>query len=135
MPSTVVDTLTQGYEAWNSRDIEAGVELLHPDIEWRPPPESPFAGPYRGRAEVRRFFRSMLEAFEELRREPLEFIERGDKVIVPVRSYVRGAGSGVGVTVSVIDVWELRDGRAISYEIVPDTPEVRLTLGLPLRGE
>lgn len=133
MQSTVIGVLARAYDAWNRRDVDAGLELMHPDIEWRAPPDSPFAGPYRGCGELRRFFMSMLETFDELRREPVEFIERGDEVIVPVQSYVRGAGSGVGVDVALIDVWEFREGLAIRYEVHPDTPEVRAALDLDPR--
>lgn len=125
-----IDALVRGYEAWNRGDVDGGMEMLHADIEWCPPADSPFAGPHRGHAAVRRFFESMLEAFDELRREPLEFVEDGDRVLVPVRSYVRGAGSGVGVEVGVIDVWQVRDGLVVRYEVHPDTAAARIALGL-----
>lgn len=133
MTSVEVDTLARGYEAWNRQDVEGGIGLFDPEIEWHPPADSPFAGPYKGIAAVRRFFESILEAFDELQRTPLEFIEDGDRVIVPVKSYVRGVGSGVGVEVSVIDVWQLRDGLAVRYEVYPDTPGARAALGLEPR--
>ena len=134
MGPTRVDTLRQGYEAWNRLDMDEGLALLDPDIEWHPPADSPFAGPYRGIAEVRRFFESMLETFDEIRREPLEFVERGNRVLVPVRSYVRGVGSGVGVEVALIDMWEFRDLRAVRYEVHADTPATRKALGLDPRA-
>ena len=133
MTSVVVDTLAKAYESWNRRDLDGGLALLHPEIEWHSPPESPFAGPHKGIAAVRRFAESMLETFDEFRREPLAFVEEGDRVIVPVKSYVRGAGSGVGVEVRLIDVWELRDGLAVRYEVYPDTPAARAALGLDPR--
>lgn len=133
MTSVGLDTLARGYESWNRRDIEGGLALLDPEIEWHPPAESPFAGPYKGIAAVRRFFESMLEIFDEFRREPLDFVEDGDRVMVPVKSYVRGAGSGVGVEVSLIDVWQLREGLAVRYEVYPDTPGARAAVGLDPR--
>lgn len=112
-----IDILLEGYDAWNRGDVEAGLAYFAEDAEWFGPSRSPFAGPYRGRRSIERFFRSMLELFEELRREPIGFEEHGDTVLVRVRSYARGMGSGAGVEVMLTDVWTFRGAGVVRYQV------------------
>lgn len=51
----------------------------------------------RGPEEVRRFWSGLDETFEELRLDPQEFVDAGDRVATGLRYYGRGKGSGVGI--------------------------------------
>ena len=55
---------------------------LAPDIELRGRPDIPDQRTYRGREEVKEFWRMLQEVWAELRWEPLEFTDLGDVVVV-----------------------------------------------------
>jgi ketosteroid isomerase-like protein len=66
----------------------------------------------RGLPEVQQAFeRDDFEAWDEIRLEPVEFIDAGDQVVTLVHEVRRGRGSGVEVTVDTAVVCELRAGR------------------------
>jgi ketosteroid isomerase-like protein len=66
---------------------------------------------------LRRMFAEADEVWEEFRVEPLELIDAGDRVIVVVRIVGKGKGSGVEVREQSAQVWALRDGRIVRWEI------------------
>jgi ketosteroid isomerase-like protein len=93
----------EGYEALR-RALQSGDfdvfldDYIHPDIEWVPLEGSPDSvDVQRGHAAVRARFVEMLEAMDEPRIEPQEFIDAGDKTVVAVRMSGRGKASGAEV--------------------------------------
>ena len=94
-----VEAVRRGYEAWNRGDVGAVLELVHPDIEWRPGADAPEAGENRGRDGFRGFLESWLESFEDLSIVPEELVVEGDCVVAMVRQRGRGRGSGVEIDV------------------------------------
>ena len=71
-----------------------------------------------------------LEAWEEFRVEPEEFIEGGDVVVAAVRYWGRGRGSGVEVTDRWFYAYRLRDGKVISWRPYSDRAEALKAVGL-----
>ena len=69
---------------FGSHDVDGIVELLHEDahIEFYGPSEIPYAGDYRGVAECRKFFSTVLSSVDIHVFEPEEFICENDRVIV-----------------------------------------------------
>jgi ketosteroid isomerase-like protein len=57
-----------------------------------------------------------LEAWEERRLEPEEFIDAGDDVVVLLHEYRRGRGSGVELESDTAVVFAVRDGRVIRIQ-------------------
>jgi uncharacterized protein len=96
-------------------DRAAIYDVLDPHVVWEPSAETPVAGLYRGPEGVRQFFREWVEAFEDYRGEPKEFIDAGEHVIVAVRHRARGKSSGVDVDMPSFQVWTLRDGKVVRY--------------------
>ncbi|HXE99945.1 MAG TPA: hypothetical protein VN458_06335 [Solirubrobacterales bacterium] len=74
------------------RALTAGV--YDPDVEVVWVDTSPDSGPYHGHEGVIQAMMDWLESFEEFHFEPTEFIDAGDVVVVPNRSYGIGKGSG-----------------------------------------
>jgi ketosteroid isomerase-like protein len=56
-------------------------------------------------------FREWLESFSEYYNEPLDFIEVGDRVVVPNRQWGIGSTSGIPVEDEVTWVYEIRDNQ------------------------
>ena len=120
-----MEALQRGYEALNRGDLSVVLELLHPDLEWHEPGDSPHAGTHHGRDSFERFFRSWIESFDEFRVEPEQVIERGDDLIAVVRQSGRGRASGVAIEIRIAHVWTVADGRAVRWEAVPDPDDAR----------
>jgi ketosteroid isomerase-like protein len=69
---------------------------------------------------VREVFRFFEERIDDLGAEPHEFIEAGERVIVPVRMSGRLRETGEPVAYELVQVWTGRNGRAIQLVTYPD---------------
>jgi ketosteroid isomerase-like protein len=74
-------------------DWEALHELINPDIVWEVRRDFPDAGVYTGNEGLRRFSEAFDDVVEETWYRPLEYIEEGSHVVVPLRWGGRGKGS------------------------------------------
>ena len=111
-------------------DDEATREMTErfwsPEVELRWSRKGPDAGVYRGREGVIHAFREWLESFSEYYNEPLDFIEVGDRVVVPNRQWGVGSTSGIPVEVEVTHVAEIRDNqiaRVDEYDTLEEAVE------------
>jgi len=117
-----VEIVRRGYKAFREAGVEGILEFLHPDIEWHM--SAAFTHEprvYRGHDGVREVFRFFNEWIDELGADPHEFIDSGDRVIVPVRMHGRLRASGDPVAYELVQVWTGRDGKAIKLVTYPDT--------------
>ena len=100
----MIAALRRIHDAFNRRDFEAVVQLVHPDIELvRPGGQSSI----KGVAALREWLEP--DAIEEQRLEPLDFRVKGDKVLVREHATGRGAGSGIAMDFVVHGVYTLDD--------------------------
>jgi ketosteroid isomerase-like protein len=119
-----IAALRAGFGAMAEGGFEALLPFIHPDFEVTIPPElSLEPDTYRGRAGMRRYFESFYEVVDEVRFEPEEFIDVGKRIVVPMKVFVRGRGSGAEAAQSFVQVWELRDGLAYRIEVFPTLEE------------
>ena len=123
VPPTLLDLARRGFDALNSGNLEALFALVADDVVAVVP--SPFAnaGVYRGRDGFRLMTDQWLEAWGEFHAEPLEFIEAGDAVVVPVRQTGTGLGSGVEVAGELVYLFRARDGLMVEWRLCRDVPE------------
>ena len=119
MAEANVEALQRGYDALNRGDLSVVLDLLHPDIEWHEPGDSPEAGTHHGRDSFERFFRSWIDSFDEFRVVPEKVVERGNDLVAVVRQGGRGRASGVEIEIRLAHVWTIEDGRAVRWEAVP----------------
>jgi ketosteroid isomerase-like protein len=97
---------------WDADAIREMTERFwSPEIELRWSRSSPEARVYRGRDGVIQAFREWLEPFSEYYNEPLDFIEVGDRVVVPNRQSGIGSGTGIPVEGEFTWVYEIRDDQ------------------------
>jgi ketosteroid isomerase-like protein len=112
-----VDQARVAYAAWSARDLDAFVEIFDNDVEVKP-----FLGrglgasTYRGHSGLRRWYEEANEAWDELRIEPHEFRENGNRLVVFLRAIGRGQGSHVEVEAELVHVAEFRDGKVTRLE-------------------
>ncbi len=86
-------------------------------------PEHQSSDSCKGPEEIRRFWQGLDETFEELRLEPQESVDGGDRVAVRLRFYGRGKGSGVEMDTEMYhQVTTFRDGRMVRIEYFTSWP-------------
>ena len=125
MSNENVELIQRSYDAWNRRDYEAVLALLDPEIELEFPEGGINTGTLHGREAFGKFVESLTEAFEELRFEPEEIVEKDDRLVALVRQVARGRGSGVELEIRPAHIWTMRRGRAVRLEIIPESQRER----------
>lgn len=120
MSAEDVELLRRGYHAFNEGGVDAVIEWLAPDIEVKERKSLPDRATYHGIAEVAGLFASNMEAFDELRFEPEEFIELDHQTVVVLRQRARGRGSGAEVEGIIAHLWTLEDGVPVQLRIFGD---------------
>jgi ketosteroid isomerase-like protein len=125
-----VEIVRRAVEAWNRRDLDGALQDLHPDAELDWSESSGVqGGVYRGVREIRRFWEEWLDLFEEIDVRPEAFIDAGEHVVVPNRTYLRGR-DGVEVDAGSTSVWRLRDGKIVSHRLYQDKEAALEAVGL-----
>jgi ketosteroid isomerase-like protein len=115
-----VERLRDAYQAFNEGGVDAFLERLAPDFHVRDRPSSPDRQTRYGREGIIQLFDSYMEAFDALRLEPEEFIGVGDQIVVSLRQWVRGKGSGAEVAGQIAHVWTLRGTDVYRLRIFGD---------------
>jgi len=116
-----VEIVRRGYRAFGEGGVEAILPFLDPGIEWHM--SAAFTSTpqvYYGHGGVREVFRFFTDRIDELGADPHEFIEAGDRVIVPVRMHGRLRETREPVAYELVQVWTGRDGKAIKLVTYPD---------------
>ena len=122
---------TEAYiSAYNRRDFDAAVEHFHPEVEWVLPPLQR-SDSCRGPEEIKRFWRNLDELFDELRLDPQEFVDGGDRVATRLRYFGRGKGSGAELEAEMYhQVTTFRDGTMVRIEYVTSWEQALEAAGL-----
>ena len=111
----------QGYQAVNRGDLDVLLVVYHEDVitcfdpkTGLAPPD--LAGEHRGHRGFRLLWDQWNTAWDDLRFEPLELVDAGDRMVVTVKMSARGAGSAVATTMTYFEVYTLRDGRIARHD-------------------
>ena len=126
-----VDRVRQAFDTLARHGVEGLLEFIHPEFEASTPPElslEPMT--YHGHEGVRRYFATFYEIMEEIRYEPAEFIDAGDRVVVPTRLVARGRGSGIETAQNVALVFTMQGGLATRVDVHPTKAEAVAAVGL-----
>jgi ketosteroid isomerase-like protein len=95
--------------------------MLDADVVLRPPEDSPFpeAGTreWRGREEFMRFIVGQTEGFETMRLKTEDFIDAGEKVVVPIEFGGVARHTGIEVKFAVVQVLTIRAGKVTALDI------------------
>jgi ketosteroid isomerase-like protein len=126
-----IEALRRGFETFNREGVEAILDLVDPEFVVTTPPEIAVEpDTYRGHEGLRRYFASFDEIMDEVRFEPDGFIDAGSKVVVPFTLRAKGKGTGIEAEQRAVQVWTLRDGKAIAAEVFADMATARRAAGL-----
>ena len=91
-----VETTRAGLDAWSRRDIEALIELLHPEVEWHPALQRLVGGEaavYRGHDGVRELMRDTDDAASDVDVVVSEVYDLGERVAALAQLALRGRQS------------------------------------------
>ena len=124
-----VEIVRRSCEAFDAGDYEAALEAFAPDIQYDLS-HFPDGGVYRGREGVREAFRIWLGTWDGYRQERDEFVDAGDEVVVAVREYGRGKGSGLALERRTFGVWTLRDGGVVRIRFYSAMADALEAVGL-----
>jgi ketosteroid isomerase-like protein len=123
-----VDVIRSLYDGWLRGEM--GLDKLDPEISMVESALLPGAVSAHGIEAVERYLRSFIQHWDEIRFEPIEYIDAGEQVVTTARLVGRGKRSGVEVTRDWAYVWALRGGKARSMTGYADRAEALRAVGL-----
>jgi ketosteroid isomerase-like protein len=127
-----VEIVRSVYESFLRSNWDGIAELVDPNVEYHGTVGGLEEGRVaRGVQQVRQVFEEDdLEAWDERRLEPEEFIDADDQVVVLQREYRRGKRSGVELATDTAAVFEVRDGRVVGIQGYMDRAKALAAVGL-----
>jgi ketosteroid isomerase-like protein len=115
---------------WGKGKPPALGDTVHADVELIVPESMPYGGGvYRGRERIEKWFAEDLwMLWAEFSSTPVDFIDAGEKIVVPV--HVKGK-THAGVEVEADNVWiyEFEDGALRRAHVYADTATIRDAVG------
>jgi ketosteroid isomerase-like protein len=116
-------------DAWNQRDADAALAFMAQDaVEDWSRSIGPMQGVFDGHAEIRGHWRLFWDVFASIELVPEEFIETGDRIVVPHLVEARSRG-GVETKARGALVYELDDGRVTRSTIYQGRAEALAAVG------
>jgi GrpB-like predicted nucleotidyltransferase (UPF0157 family)/ketosteroid isomerase-like protein len=108
--------LRSAYNAFNARDIDAALELMHPEVDW---PNGWEGGRVVGHAALRDYWSRQFAAISSIV-EPLNFTEESDgNIIVDVHQVVHDADTGELISETTVrHSYQLRDGMITRMDVL-----------------
>jgi ketosteroid isomerase-like protein len=112
----VEDTLRRAYRAFNDRDLDLALDLLHPEVDW---PNAWEGGRVVGRDAVAAYWSRQFEAISS-RVEPIAFAEKEDgSVSVEVHQVVHDANTGELMSDSTVSHrWWFEEGLVVRMDVL-----------------
>ena len=102
------------YAAANRRDFALLVTGYDPAVEYQPAELFPDPDPtYHGHDGIREVWQVLLDAFGDVRLDPEELFDLGDRILVTTKLSGHGTGSGVSISQHLFQFFTLRQGLAI----------------------
>lgn len=110
------DILRRAYRAFNARDLDAAIELMHPEVDW---PNAWEGGRVLGRSAVRQYWDRQFGAISS-KVEPESFTEELDgSITVDVHQVVHKVGTGALVSDShARHRYRLKNGLILRMDVV-----------------
>ena len=116
--------MRQGYAALNRRDFGVVRTALDPDIELhRAQVFLDVSGTFHGHDGYLEVWRRAFESFEDLRFEPEELLDLGDRLLVTSNLIGHGTGSGVAISQRLFQLFTLRRGLVVRQDDFQDRAE------------
>ena len=121
-----VERVRAALAAYNRGDLDAVIETLHPDVEFR----TLLLGNHRGRDAMRTLYQENRSALPDYRLEPMELIDAGDQVIAVVRLGGAGRVSQIKLDNRMAFLITIKDGLTIRQQTFRTKEEALEAAGL-----
>jgi ketosteroid isomerase-like protein len=109
-----IELLRRVYTAFNRREIETALGLMHADVDW---PNGMEGGRVHGTAAVREYWTRQFQLLDP-RVDPRNFSrEADDRIVVDVHQVVHDKAGNLLADRKVQHVYDIRDGLIRSMEI------------------
>ena len=113
-PELYQTILTNAYNAFNHRDIETALSMMHPDVDW---PNGMEGGIEHGHDAVRNYWTRQWTMIDP-HVEPLQFEKLDDgKIRVTVRQTVKDLSGNIILNEIVHHIYCIEEGLVASMEI------------------
>lgn len=126
-----VKTMKAAYDAFSRGDIPAVFTFLAEDAEYiavGPAKVIPWAGTYRGHAEIGQFFTRLGEALDFQAFSAQEFIAQGDKLAVVLHGRYEVRSNGKVFETNPQHIVTFRDGKVVRLIALDDTATIAAML-------
>jgi ketosteroid isomerase-like protein len=124
-----VELAHRSIDAFNRRDLDALLALMHDEVEGAPPLAS-IEGHYHGHAGIRRWWESLFSGLPDFTIEVVEVRDLGDLTVAVLRNRAQGAVSHAPVEQQLWLVAEWRDGKVIWWQSFRSEAEALEAAGL-----
>ncbi len=112
-----MELVRRSFEAISAWDIEALLEVYHPDVEFLPLTGTRVeTGGYRGHDGVRAYLAEARDLWDVLEPDGHHYEDLGDRVLVVGSCRVRGRASGAETQPDCTWVIGVRDGLIVSHQ-------------------
>jgi ketosteroid isomerase-like protein len=135
MSQETVEIVRAGFDQWSRSGFSLDgvpVERYAPDVEWDlsayPLVDFPDRG--RGRDELLRHFAEYFSGWREYSAEVKELTDAGEHVVVVLHEAARIGDSGVLIERDVFQVFGVRGGQIISWQVFETETEALAAVGL-----
>ena len=125
-----VDFVLGAYARFNAGERTAELWFWHPDGEYQAAREDPDSATHRGIEAITKQYASWVDAYPDLRVEPMEARANEDRVLLWVRFTGHGAVSGAPLEMELAHVYTFRDGKATRCVEYMDRAEALEAVGL-----
>jgi ketosteroid isomerase-like protein len=124
MSNERVEVARRAYEAFNSGGVEAILEFLDPEIEWRMWEQfSSEPRVFHGHDGVREVLSLFEENYDDFCAEPSEYIEADEAVIVQVQLRGKAKGTRDEAAFDLVHVWSGPTPRPVRLDVYTSIDE------------
>ena len=117
-----VDVVRGVYQAFGRGDVAAVLGAMADDIEWHEAEGMPYGGVYHGgEAVAQNVFGPITQDVVDFAVTAEEFIASGDAVAAVVRYTGTGKATGKQLSLPVVHVWDVRNGKIAQFRQFIDT--------------
>ena len=125
-----VEVVERWYAAYNDRDLDEVLALMHPKISATSAGMSGVEGAeHVGHAGIRRYFADLWETWEDPKVVPEHCLDHGDTVVMLGHTTGRGRLSGIEVEFPVATVIDVEDGVITRYRTYREWDEALAQVG------
>jgi ketosteroid isomerase-like protein len=125
------DVLRRWADSWNGRDLDALMDCFDVDAELITDPSWMEAGPFNGRAAIRRWFEGLAEAWDGHDEVVIrELFETSERVVLRFDWEVRGRTSGLDTKLDATSINLVAQGRIVRQQYFFNHAEALKAVGL-----